>query len=242
MAIFCEKFSENRNERQVWGFRHGVGREGRANQKEIAMSKRKDFSLLLSAAGWIASLVEKIIAVLRERGITDEDIHAMVKEEGKELVDKIADAIAGAVKQIRRTYAILVDFGMSIEELLKLGKYDWSNSDITSEHFPTKHVGKVETKVEFLHFDRNISSDEVLKEMDKMGYRPAEAHELLAFGEKYPDVQREFPIAALGSVWRLLGGRRSVVCLYWVAAKRGTGLSWFGGGWHDCWRFAAVRK
>lgn len=204
------------------------------------MSKRK--SLLVSAAGWISSLVDKIIGALHERGISDEDIHALVMENGKELLDKIADAIAAAVKQVRRIYAVLVDFGMSIEELVKLGKYDWTNSDITSEHFPTKRVGKVETKIEFVHFGRNISSDDALKELEKMGYRAAEAHELLASGAKYPDVQREFPIAALGSVWRLLRGNRFVVCLDGDGAERDADLNWFESDWDGGWRFAAVRK
>lgn len=195
------------------------------------MSKRKNVSVLMSAAGWISSLVEKIVGALRERGIADEDIHALVAENGKELLDRIVDAIAEAIKQVRKIYAVLVDFGMSIEELVKLGQYDWSNSDITSGHFPTKRVGKVETNVEFIHFDRNISSDDALKELDKMGYRPAEAHELLAFGAKYPDVQREFPIVALGSVWRGPDGDRRVVCLSEGGAGRRAGLGLFESDW-----------
>lgn len=31
-----------------------------------------------------------------------------------------------------------------------------------------------------------------------MGYRLAELHELLAFGKRYPGVQRKFPIIAFG--------------------------------------------
>ena len=216
---------------------------GEPKQRRISMSK-KNISLLVSAAGWISGLVEKLVSALRERGITDEEIHALVTETGKELIGKIADVIAEFVKQTKKVvYTILVDYAVSVEELLKLGKYDWSNSDITSEHFPTKRTGgKVETKVELVHFGRNISSDEALKELDKMGYRPAEAHELLAFGAKYPDVQREFPIVALGSVWRSSLGCRSVVCLYENTAERDAALCWLEGDWGDGWRFAAVRK
>lgn len=206
------------------------------------MSKRKNVSVLMSAAGWISSLVEKIVGALRERGIADEDIHALVAENGKELLDRIADAIVEAIKQVRKTYTVLVDFGVSIEELIRLGKYDWSNSDITSAHFSTKCAGKVETKIELIHFGRNISSDDALKELDKMGYRPAEAHELLAFGAKYPDVQREFPIVALGSVWQGLDGHRLVVCLFRYDAKRFAALRWLELDWLARWRFAAVRK
>jgi len=204
------------------------------------MSKKK--SILVSAAGWISNLVDKIVGALRKHGFSDEEIHALVMENGKELLDKIVDAIAEAMKQIRRIYAVLVDFGLSLEELVKLGKYDWSNPDITSAHFPTRRKGKVETEIEFFHFDRNISSEEAIREMDKAGYRPAEAHELLAFGAKYPDVQREFPIAALGSVWQYPDGDRYVVCLYEYDAERRAVLSRFEFVWYGIWRFAAVRK
>ena len=210
--------------------------------KEQAMGKRKDVPILLSVAGWLGSFVGELIPALRERGISDEKIHSFANSNGKISVGKIADVMADDIQRVEGVYPITVDYSKPIEEMVAAGQYDWSNSDITLAHFPTKRVGKAETKVELLHFDRSISSEEALKEMDKMGYRPAEAHELLAFGAKYPDVQREFPLVALGSVWRRLGGRRRVVCLRRSDAARDAGLHWFGHGWRALWRFAAVRK
>jgi len=158
---------------------------------------------------------------------------------GKALNKAINEMLCGSSSA---SYVIFVDFGISVEKLVRLGNYDWSNSDITSAHFPTRRTGKVETKVELIHLDRNISSDDTLKELDKMGYRPAEAHELLAFGAKYPDVQREFPIVALGSVLQDLYGYRDVVCLHDDDAERNADLCLFDHGWDGYWRFAAVRK
>jgi hypothetical protein len=206
------------------------------------MGKRKDVSVLVSAAGWTGSLVERIVSALHEKGVSDEEIHALVVEDNSALLNKITDAIAEFAEQMKRIYAVTVDFGMSIEDLLTFGKYDWVSSDITSGHLPTKRVGKMETTIEFIHFGRNISSDDALKELDQMGYRPAEAHELLAFGAKYPGVQREFPIVALGSFWRESNSIRRVVCLYRRAMERRAGLCWFEGGWDGSWRFAAVKK
>jgi hypothetical protein len=207
------------------------------------MSKKKNVSLLVSAAGWIAGLVEKLVGALRERGITDEEIHVLVNENGSALVGKIADAIAEFVKQAKKiVYTVSVDYAVSVEEMVRLGKYDWSNDDITTKNFPSKRVGKAEMEVELIHFDRNISSEEALREMEKTGYRAAELHELLAFGAKYPNIQREFPIVAIGSVWWDRYGDRIVAYLGGDAFERGLGLHDFGRAWGDRCRFAAVRK
>jgi hypothetical protein len=145
-------------------------------------------------------------------------------------------------KPAGNTYPLSVDYGRSVEDGVKTGRYDWVNSGITSRNFPTKRKGTAEVAVELVHFNRYISTDEALRELDRMGYRPAELHELLAFGEKYPEVQREFPVVALGSVWRDWNGDRDVPCLYGDGSTRRLGLGWVERGWDGVYRFAVVRK
>jgi len=144
---------------------------------------------------------------------------------------------------LRTAYPIFVNYGRSIEDGIKAGRYDWVDSDITSRNFPTKRKGTAEVAVELVCFNRCVfSTKKVLRELDRMGYRPAELHELLAFGEKYPEVHREFPVVALGSVWRGRLGCRNVPCLDGISSWRGLDLRWFVGGWGGIFRFAAVRK
>ena len=145
-------------------------------------------------------------------------------------------------KESTQTFPVTVDYGRSIEEMVASGKYDWSNSDITSKHFPIGTKGQVGVNIELVHFNRPMESDEVLRELDKQGLRPATLPELLAFGATYPEKQREFPIVALGSVWRDLDGIRHVACLYGNAGDRGLDLRWYENGWVVSCRFAAVRK
>ena len=140
------------------------------------------------------------------------------------------------------TYPLSVNYGMSVEDAVKLGRYDWANSDITSRNFPTKRTGKADLTIKFMQFNRAISTEDALRELDRMGYRPAELHEILAFGEKYPDVQREFPIVALGSVWQGRDGGRGVPCLSRSGSGRVLHLDWIGDDWNGICRFAAVRK
>ena len=213
---------------------------------------KKDVSLLVSAAGWIGGLTDKLIRLLRARGIPDEAIHALVKEESDVLFNKIVDVIAEHAKQMdlpppeqasaADVFKVTVDYEMTVEEAVRKGAYDHSNGDITTKHFPLTRKGRTEVEVKLFHFNRKMTSEEVLAEMDKAGYRAAETHELLALGEKYPEEQRKYPIAGLGSVW--LGWRDGfrVVCLDENDNEREVPLYWFEAYWTERWRFAGVRK
>ena len=98
-----------------------------------------------------------------------------------------------------------------------------------------------EVAFEYVHMDRDASTDEVLAEMDRRGLRPALYEELLGFAEKYPDEQRKYPIVALGSGTDV-GGLRDVAYLWSDGDGRGLDLRWIGLGWRDDYRFLAARK
>jgi hypothetical protein len=50
-------------------------------------------SIMVSGAGWIAGFTDKLISALRERGVSDEDIHSLATDAGTNMVGKITDAI-----------------------------------------------------------------------------------------------------------------------------------------------------
>jgi len=125
---------------------------------------------------------------------------------------------------------------MKLQTLIKNGKFNYVNTDITAKNFPApKKLGKVE----LINFKRNISSEEAIKEMDKKGMRPANLYELLVFAEK--EWNGKDWVVALGSVWRGPYGDRYVPYLYW-RDERFLSLRWYDGDWDDYWRFLAVRK
>ena len=159
-----------------------------------------------------------------------------------EFVGALRETLSAKEKPAGNAYPVAVDYGKSVEEMVKSGRYDRANRDIASEHFPTKRTRKTESEVELVHLKRRVSTDEALEELDRMGCRPAELRELLAFGEKYPDVQREFPVVALGSVWQDPGGYRNIPYLYRDGSNRDLLLYWVGDDWSELCRFAAVRK
>lgn len=140
------------------------------------------------------------------------------------------------------SFTIKVDYTKLLADMVAAGKYDYANEYIVAKNFPIEGTCSVETELVLVHFDRAIQSDDVVKEMKQMRLRPATLPELLALGAKYPDLQREYPIVALGSSWVGSGGRRRVPCLDYWSARRYLYLRWFGPGWDRCCRFAAVRK
>ncbi|MEK7630468.1 MAG: hypothetical protein AAB417_00335 [Patescibacteria group bacterium] len=96
---------------------------------------------------------------------------------------------------------------MTLKQMIAVGKYDWSNPDITPERFPINGGGIVESVAEAIHFNHNISSDDAEAKLDRTGLRPGRIEELLTFGATFPDMQRKFPIVALGSSCEFIGNR-----------------------------------
>jgi len=175
--------------------------------------------------GWTQN-GESLARVLREALMPDGKLVGLPAE---------ASATAGDI------YPLSVDYGISVEDALKVCRYEWANSGITSGNFPTNREGVVMVVAEIIHFNRRISSNMALEEIDSRGMRPLELLELLAFGKMYPEVQREFPVVGLGSVQRREGSRY-VPYLGKDDSELGVGLSWFEDPWHEICRFAAVGK
>src|SRR5262249_52904457 len=104
------------------------------------------------------------------------------------------------------TFPITVSYDLSVEEAVGAGKYKWANEHVSTRNFPSKSKGTVGEDIILVKFDQEMGSDAVLGELDKQGLRASELQELLAFGQKYPHVQLDFPVVALGSTWHHLSG------------------------------------
>jgi hypothetical protein len=187
--------------------------------------------------------VEFQVAVLRAlpRDI-DPDIALGWTQNGESLARVLREALTSDGKPAGNAYPLSVDYGRSVGDAVGGGYYDWASTSITSKNFPTKRQGVAEVPVELIHFNRDISTDKALRELDRMGFRPAEIHELLAFGEKYPEVQLEFPVVALASVWQDRYGFRYVSYLGRSGSERGLYLYRIEDDWDGIARFAVVRK
>lgn len=181
-------------------------------------------------------VLQVITTAVFKRGGNDEHIEAILKNQ--KLVDQIADLIVGVTKAAKD---LVVNHCLSLKDAIDAGTYDWVNSDINESNFPSSEHHEHTYETRLFHFDCDMDSDEVIKKMKEDGFDSADLRTGLAYGEKNPDVQREFPVILLGSVVRL-DGYRCVPCLGGDGSDRGLRLDYCGGWWSRHYRFLGVRK
>lgn len=217
-----------------------LGMRGKFKKGGIVMA-RKDISAIVRGAGMAADIWMKLDKAVKDRGGGDEDIHRLATEEGERLISEIADLVvrSGRMKDV---FSVTVNYNQTVEDMVKAGEYDWKNQDINSRNFPIIRRGTSEFEIHLVHFGKTMSSEDVLRELDKMGLRSAEFPELLRLGATHPDLQRQFLIVALGSVFRGPYGYRYVPVLWTSSGRRELDLGWFRSAWGGGYRFAAVRK
>ena len=198
----------------------------------------------------------KNLELLEQQGVDSEHYQALLPYLGA-LYDPVAellplDAFRASLKlgtALPETIRIPVDYGQSLEQMIAAGNYDWIDSDITAARFPVKGAGLVEYEYKLVHLDKDIDSDpdkdidsdSAKERIEKDDWQVGGIEHLLAFGVKYPDEQRKYPIIALGSVVEVYGSR-SVACLLRLDAERRLRLHWWSTPWHRDCRFLVVRK
>lgn len=197
-------------------------------------------SAVISGAGFVAGFMTDLVNAVREQGGTDDDLYRLVQPDGRALIGGMAKLVVGN-RLASGIYPVTVDYGASLQAMIDAGHYDWWSKDILKAGLRAEGTGIVEVNLELYDAKRNISSSASIAEVGPKGYRAANHAECLAFGAKYPDKQREFPIIALGSVGRLYGSRH-VVFLHCGGTGRGLGLYWYDGDWSDSCRFLVARK
>lgn len=117
--------------------------------------------------------------------------------------------------------------------LIKQGKFSYVNSNITLENFPVEEIRSDDYKL--FHFDRYISSEDAVKEMEKEGFKPVNIYELLSWKEW----NGKDPVVGLGSSCAVRDARHVPCLRVWYG--RSLSLDWWFEVWFDCWRFLAVR-
>ena len=148
-------------------------------------------------------------------------------------------------KSIKEIISLTVDYGRNLEQMIEVGEYDHVNVNITEQNFSlaTELRGqKTSVTSQLIHFGCDISSEDAMLAINKIGHPLATLPELLALGEAYPDLQFQFPIIAFGSIWHDASGRLRVPYLVVDGTRRKLELYWFDYGWHANCRFLVICK
>lgn len=163
---------------------------------------------------------------------------------GKVKPEKALSCLNEAInsKKAVEVFPVTVDYNRSLAEMIEIGNYEWKHVEIIEKNFPVNEKGKNKVSLVLIHFNKSIDSDDVFYELDEMDLRPATLPELLYFGAKYPEKQREFPIAALGSHWNISVENSYVVYLDKIVSKRCLKMNYLSGDWMKHYRFLAAPK
>ena len=121
----------------------------------------------------------------------------------------------------------------SLTSLIKEKEFDWVNSNITDTLFPEPK--EIRNDFKLFHFDKYFSSEDAIKELEKYGWRAANAWELLS----WKDWNGKDWVVALGSVGEVHGDHL-VPSLDGGSSKRYLDLDWWGDDWSSFCRFLAV--
>lgn len=136
-------------------------------------------------------------------------------------------------------FDLAVDYSISLEQMVALGRFDWTNEKII-ENFEKSGTGNVTLSAKIFRINCRLSTEGVVVEMGKEGLRPATLMEIIAFGVNYPEVQRCFSIMALGSYCKI-SGYCYVPYLCELYGERNLNLSCSDGGWNEGCHFLAIR-
>lgn len=139
------------------------------------------------------------------------------------------------------TFQLSVNYEMKLERAIIFGQYDWINPNLISKGFQTNQKGRAIVLAELIHFNRAIDQKEVIEEINKE-YRPADIRELLAFGERYPRMQKKFPIVSLGSLLKDQNDFFHVPYLHGYGSERYLGIHCVTDTWREMYRFLVIKN
>lgn len=142
---------------------------------------------------------------------------------------------------VSESFPTSVNYQRSVENGIGMDSYIRVSKEINALNFPTRLEKKKREKigVKLACFHRSISTPEIFEALEKIGYRPINLSELLAFGKQYPHVQCGFPVAALGSIW---SPQPEYVPALIYDSGRALIIRSAWDGWGPHWRFAVVSK
>ena len=100
--------------------------------------------------------------------------------------------------EITEPWLVVVDYDLSVEEAVRRCGYDLICEGIDDDHFPFERRRRGQHVVE-MHLQHYIypSIEKTRKKFFAEGFGFADPLETLAFGERYPDIQRKIKYEAL---------------------------------------------
>lgn len=136
-------------------------------------------------------------------------------------------------------FSVTLDSTRSIKSLLQAGKYDriyYPSAELCS--YPDTSQERVEVGI--LRISQFMTTEQILQNIDSLGYRPATLHELAAAGEELSD--HHIMLIALGTISKygeypgILGSLFSVKTFSMIGTDMNQSSEW-----NPSWQFLVAR-
>ncbi len=193
-------------------------------------------SELKSAFGRGQEILFALLEGVEDVGGTDNDARKIVTDK------KLQRQIAQLLVSIKTLFAP-VNYDDPAHRRIDREKYYNVADSLRSEHFPIRHSGQANVTYEYVTFDHDPTTQEVLDEVERRGdVELPDFANTRDFHNANPDERKKAPVISLCGAIVSRDGRRGVACVLADAGGLGRGWSWVGGRWSRCCRFLVVRK
>jgi len=175
--------------------------------------------------------VHEFLLALKKAGFDSHLIQQIINSKDNQLAEKMLAAVGS--RPILQSYGngikytFLVDYNLSVEEMVEMCNFDWASCPSTSDYFPIPEnkIGKKEIiSCKLINFKEVVDIKESAKKIEKTGLRPATFHEGLAFARNHPELQKELPILVIGSPWTSPDSKIYFLILCAIGTSRGISL------------------
>ena len=174
------------------------------------------------------SVYKLIISKAKSMNCNQETIDSLFCEaEGDHHIEKMAAALSG-IDLKPSNYEIDIPTN-NFEELIKLGNYSKIDNKIIKENFVFPELTKNKVNLEIMDYNKPTTLKTMQEERQKLesqGFRGANIYEILTFGIQHPEVQREFPILAMGSKTERVMGYKGILSLQQTNGERHLSIVW----------------
>lgn len=221
------------------------------------MGSKNSPTAMVSGAGWGAQFIISVSNGLLARGLSHEQIHSLVTDDGKEKLERGIDGFVNALASLfTPTFDLATgkfrwetNYDESIVKKTAVkdpNSFAWATNYATDEKFPDDRKGKYVVSGCIKCFGCEMTQKDVEKWASDNKKILARPKELIDFSKAFPlqvlDEQRS--LAAAGQSWMDTDDRCHFLCLSRWGAKRGLDFAWnrLGEAWSRYWWFLVLDK
>lgn len=193
-------------------------------------------SELKSAFGRGQEILFALLEGVEDEGGTDNDARLIVTDK------KVRRQIAQLLVRIKRLFAP-VNYDDPAHRRIDRDQYYYVDNGLTPEHFPIRHTGQADVTFDYITFDHEPTTQEVLDEVERRG--DVELPDFAAtrdFHKANPDERKKAPVISLCGSFVDRSGSRYVACVRADEYGLNLGWYWIGHRWNRHGRFLVVRK